>query len=231
MLEHTLKVCKAFITKGMRNLRDAHICLLQIPLGFSNAVNIGVFTDRIAGDFFENAADIGFTQVEFFGQLFQGDGTFAVLREIIGNAVGRFIFGIVGIVGRFLMLTADKLHQLKKPGQDVQVNSDLVVAVPVGQCMADAAEQIQNQCLLFPVQMIDSVEIIQKLHQMQGRVERIVGFHFFPCNVQNDTVVSCVGTGDGFGHVDQVGIDQYQVPGTGDVFAVVEEKDAFANNI
>ena len=64
VLKHPFKISQTLIPQQVRNLGDAHIRLLQIPFGFADAVNIGIFTDRISCYLLKNPADVGFAQVK-----------------------------------------------------------------------------------------------------------------------------------------------------------------------
>ena len=98
--------------------------------------------------------------------------------------------------------------------------------------MTNTAEESKNQGLLFPIQVVNTVIVIKKLDQMKGRKHGVIGFHFLSGNIKNNPVMSVIGTGNRAGHMDEIGIYQNQISGTGNIFPVVEKENTFPlNNI
>ena len=97
--------------------------------------------------------------------------------------------------------------------------------------LALAAEKIiklHEIILLLGRQMEDTTVLMKKADQLKRRIGFVNGLHFFSGNIENDPVVTGVLVRDRFGHVDQVGINEDQIPFSCNKISVIEKKEAFA---
>ena len=72
-----------------------------------------------------------------------------MLRQIVGNAVCGPVFGIIRLYWHLLMPLSGKIHNLKEPGQNIQINACAVIAGAIGKPVTDASEQGKDQNPLF----------------------------------------------------------------------------------
>lgn len=65
-------------------------------------------------------------------------------------------------------------------------------------------------------------------HQKTGQVQRgkqsFIGLHFLPGNIEDDPVMPLVKAVCRAGHMDQIGIDKNQIPGSCLVLSVIKKK-------
>ena len=82
--------------------------------------------------------------------------------------------------------------------------------------------------LLLRGQMVDAVMLVKETHKLKGRVLFVQFLHFIAVYIQNDPIVPGIIGRDGFGHMDQVRIDEDQITLGGYKVAVVKEKETLS---
>ena len=191
-------------------------------------MDVGILADRIACDFFKYPAGIIFAEKKFCGKIVQGKCLFAVLGQVIGNLIYMPELADVRIEGTLLRVMVQFPGEPEKIGGYGKLYSLLVIVFLVPAFLLEQVVQIHELLLLPRSQMIDAVVLMEKTYQLQSRIFPIQILHAAAADIEDDPVMSGVVLGNGFGHVDQVGVYQDQIPLGGTKIAVIKEKKTFS---
>ncbi len=191
-------------------------------------MDVGILADRIACDFFKYPAGIIFAEKKFCGKIVQGKCLFAVLGQVIGNLIYMPELADVRIEGTLLRVMVQFPGEPEKIGGYGKLYSLLVIVFLVPAFLLEQVVQIHELLLLPQSQMIDAVVLMEKTYQLQSRIFPIQILHAAAADIEDDPVMSGVVLGNGFGHVDQVGVYQDQIPLGGNKIAVIKEKKTFS---
>ena len=191
-------------------------------------MDVGILADRIACDFFKYPAGIIFAEKKFCGKIVQGKCLFAVLGQVIGNLIYMPELADVRIEGTLLRVMVQFPGEPEKIGGYGKLYGLLVIVFLVPAFLLEQVVQIHELLLLPRSQMIDAVVLMEKTYQLQSRIFPIQILHAAAADIEDDPVMSGVVLGNGFGHVDQVGVHQDQIPLGGNKIAVIKEKKTFS---
>ena len=76
--------------------------------------------------------------------------------------------------------------------------------------------------------MEDTAVLMKKADKLKRGIGLVNGLHFFSGNIEDDPVVAGILIRDRFGHMDQIGINEDQIPFSCNKISVIEKKEAFA---